>query len=444
MTTIALPKDFVLRVQNDSFLGQELLDALETEQPISVRYNSSKKQAPEQDTAAIPWSKNGVYLKERPSYTLDPLFHAGCYYPQEAGSQFLDAILRQIELPLHPIVLDLCAAPGGKSTLIADFLNGRGLLVANEVIQNRSKILKENLVKWGATNTLVSNNDPAQFSGLTSVFDCIVVDAPCSGEGMFRKDHQARNEWSENNVDLCVGRQRRIVMDVWDSLKEDGFLIYSTCTFNRQENEDNVRWILAETGGEIVPLSISHAKSDRENLGFYCLPHLIDTEGFYFAVIQKKNGRKPKKSKPTKSLVTPLKDSSFLASFVNSQQVSFVQWSDYAFAIPSGHLELIQLLHAELRLIKMGTECGEISRKGLIPNEALAFNPSILQATIPTHELTKQEALQYLHGDTFPISGAIGFGIVTYNGVPLGWIKNLGNRFNNLYPKEWRIRMRID
>ena len=230
MTTIALPKDFVLRVQNDSFLGQELLDALETEQPISIRYNSSKKQAIDQDAAAIPWSKNGVYLKERPSYTLDPLFHAGCYYPQEAGSQFLDAILRQIELPLHPVVLDLCAAPGGKSTLIADFLNGRGLLVANEVIQNRSKILKENLVKWGATNTVVSNNDPAQFSGLTNVFDCIVVDAPCSGEGMFRKDHQARNEWSENNVELCVGRQRRIVMDVWDSLKEDGFLIYSTCS----------------------------------------------------------------------------------------------------------------------------------------------------------------------------------------------------------------------
>lgn len=444
MTKIALPNDFVSRVQNDSFLGQDLLDALETEQPISVRINSSKNKQTFSETTAIPWSKNGVYLKERPSFTLDPLFHAGCYYPQEAGSQFLDAILRQIELPLHPIVLDLCAAPGGKSTLIADFLNGRGLLVANEVIQNRSKILKENLVKWGATNSLVSNNDPAQFSGLTSVFDCIVVDAPCSGEGMFRKDHQARNEWSENNVDLCVGRQRRIVMDVWDSLKEDGFLIYSTCTFNRQENEDNVRWILAETGGEIVSLSISHAKSDRENLGFYCLPHLIDTEGFYFAVIQKKNGRKPKKSKPTKSLVTPLKDSSFLASFVSSQQVSFVQWSDYAFAIPSGHLELVQLLHAELRLIKMGTECGEISRKGLIPNESLALNPAILNQTIPVHPLSKQEALSYLHGDTFSLDGPIGFGIVSFEGIPLGWIKNLGNRFNNLYPKEWRIRMRID
>ena len=323
-------------------------------------------------------------------------------------------------------------------------MNGRSLLVANEVIQNRSKILKENLVKWGATNTLVSNNDPAQFGGLTSVFDCIVVDAPCSGEGMFRKDHQARNEWSENNVDLCVGRQRRIVMDVWDSLKEDGFLIYSTCTFNRQENEDNVQWLLTETGGEIVPLTINHAKRDREKLGYYCLPHLIDTEGFYFAVIQKKNGKKPKKSKPAKSLVTPLKDNSFLAPFVTSQQVSFVQWSDFAFAIPSGFIELIQLFHSELRLIKMGTECGEISRKGLIPNESLALNADILNQTIPVHELTKQEALRYLHGDTFLLNGPIGFGLVSYEGIPLGWIKNLGNRFNNLYPKEWRIRMRVD
>jgi 16S rRNA C967 or C1407 C5-methylase (RsmB/RsmF family)/NOL1/NOP2/fmu family ribosome biogenesis protein len=444
MTKIALPKDFVSRVQNDAFLGQDLLDALETEQPIAIRFNSSKNKQLFTDTTTIPWSKNGVYLTERPSFTLDPLFHAGCYYPQEAGSQFLDAILRQIELPLHPIVLDLCAAPGGKSTLIADYLNGRGLLVANEVIQNRSKILKENLVKWGATNTLVSNNDPAQFGGLTSVFDCIVVDAPCSGEGMFRKDHQARNEWSENNVDLCVGRQRRIVMDVWDSLKEDGFLIYSTCTFNRQENEDNVQWLLTETGGEIVPLTINHAKSDREKLGYYCLPHLIDTEGFYFAVIQKKNGKKPKKMKPAKSLVTPLKDNSFLTPFVTSQQVSFVQWSDFAFAIPSGFIELIQLFHSELRLIKMGTECGEISRKGLIPNESLALNAEILNQTIPVHELTKHDALRYLHGDTFPLNGPVGFGIVSYEGIPLGWIKNLGNRFNNLYPKEWRIRMRID
>jgi hypothetical protein len=143
-------------------------------------------------------------------------------------------------------------------------------------------------------------------------------------------------------------------------------------------------------------------------------------------------------------LVTPLKDNSFLTPFVTSQQVSFVQWSDFAFAIPSGFIELIQLFHSELRLIKMGTECGEISRKGLIPNESLALNAEILNQTIPVHELTKQDALRYLHGDTFPLNGPVGFGIVSYEGIPLGWIKNLGNRFNNLYPKEWRIRMRID
>lgn len=234
MKKVELPKAFVERVSQDPFLGNSLLQALDTEQPIAIRINSSKGNCATaeafgdmrsvfEDLEEIPWSKNGFYLKERPIFTLDPHFHGGRYYPQEAGSQFIDSILRQLDLPEEPIVLDLCAAPGGKSTLIADFLQGKGLLLANEVIQNRSKILKENLTKWGAKNSLVSNNDPQDFEGLKSIFDCILIDAPCSGEGMFRKDPDARNEWSTEAVNLCAGRQKRIVMDVWDSLKPNGF-----------------------------------------------------------------------------------------------------------------------------------------------------------------------------------------------------------------------------
>lgn len=442
--SIQLPATFVQRVVQDPFLGQDLIDALEKEQPIAIRVNSLKYGQHLGALEPIPWSKNGYYLAERPSFTLDPHFHAGSYYPQEAGSQFLDSILRTIELPLHPVVLDLCAAPGGKSTLIADFLQGRGLLVANEVIQSRSRILKENLVKWGATNTLVSNNDPEHFGTLHGTFDCIVVDAPCSGEGMFRKDHQARNEWSENNVELCVGRQRRIVMDVWDSLKENGFLIYSTCTFNRHENEDNVQWIVAQTGAKIVHLQIPGAIADRDQSGHYALPNKLATEGFYVAVLRKTDITSSKKKKAKKTALTRLKDTTPLFPYVQSEKVEWIQWSDYVFAIPLGQFELICELHNELRLIKMGTECGEMSRKGLIPDAALALDPSIRKKNIPIYALSKQEALRYLHGDTFPLDGQQGYGIMSFEGSALGWIKHLGNRFNNLYPKEWRIRMRVD
>jgi NOL1/NOP2/fmu family ribosome biogenesis protein len=394
---------------------------------------------------AIPWSKNGFYLSERPSFTLDPHFHGGRYYPQEAGSQFIDYVLRNIELPLHPVMLDLCAAPGGKSTLIADFLSGRGLLVANEVIHQRSKILKENLTKWGAKNTLVSNNDPSDFDALKNLFDCILIDAPCSGEGMFRKDLGARNEWSEESVAMCSSRQKRIVMDVWESLKPGGFLIYSTCTFNEQENEANVSWILNQVEGQIVPLKIPFAKEGRNRIGYYSLPSELKTEGFYFVVIQKQGeGRSPKKQSKKKSELTRIKPENWLNEWTSTSDSEFIQWNNYLFAIPMGKTELVEQLHAGLRIIKMGTELGEIARKGFIPNEAFALDHTLLSNSIPNVSLTKDQALHYLKGETFSLEGKHGFNTVSFEGTKLGWIKHLGNRFNNLYPKEWRIRMRID
>lgn len=442
--SFALPTAFTNRVLNDPFLGQELLTALETTPPTSVRYHSFKYKGQLNGTTPIPWSKNGLFLAERPSFTLDPHFHAGTYYPQEAGSQLLDSVLRKLNLPLHPVVLDLCAAPGGKSTLIADFLNGRGLLLANEIHSNRSRILKENLTKWGATNTLVSNNDPEQIGKLGPVFDCMVIDAPCSGEGMFRKDHAARNEWSESNVALCVSRQRKIVLDTWNSLKEGGYLIYSTCTFNRQENEDTIQWIIQNTDAEIVSLSLPHAQKDRDGYGFYALPSKLDTEGFYIAVLQKTERTAPLKLKIKKPTISSFQDSKVVENWIKLEHQSVFQWSNFLFAVPTLFSELIGYLHSELRLLKMGTELGELSRKGLIPNEGLALSTHLMSEEIQHIELSREEALHYLHGDTFPLNGTIGFAVVTFEGVPLGWIKHLGNRFNNLYPKEWRIRMRVD
>jgi 16S rRNA C967 or C1407 C5-methylase (RsmB/RsmF family)/NOL1/NOP2/fmu family ribosome biogenesis protein len=438
-----LPPDFVTRVEQDPFLGNSLLEALATEPPTSIRRNPWKQVAELPVDRAIPWSENGYFLSERPLFTLDPLFHAGSYYPQEAGSQLLDAVLKALPLPAEPVILDLCAAPGGKSTLIASFLNNSGLLVSNEVIQARAKILKENLTKWGATNTLVTNNDPADFARVPNTFDCIVVDAPCSGEGMFRKDHAARNEWSQNNVDLCAARQRRIVMDVWDSLNPGGFLVYSTCTFNSQENEENVAWFARESDAEIVHLPLSFVKPDRSQTGWYALPNELDTEGFYLAVLRKPENNSARKKPAKNPKLQLLKDHSFALPFITDNDLSLIQWQDYVFALPSAFEETAFYLHQQLRVIKLGTELGEVARKGLIPHEALALNPFIRNPELSKIDLSRDQALSYLHGDTFQLEGAHGFQLMTYQNEPLGWIKHLGNRFNNLYPKEWRIRMDV-
>jgi len=440
----ALPPDFVQRVEKDSFLGQGLLTALETVSPVSIRRNPLKTKAVLPELKAIPWCSHAHYLTERPFFTKDPLFHAGTYYPQEAGSMFLDTVLQQLDLPEAPMVLDLCAAPGGKSTLIAAHLSGKGLLVSNEVIQPRARILKENLMKWGAINTIVTNNDPADFQRIPAFFDLIVVDAPCSGEGMFRKDHAARDEWSPGNVELCAGRQKRIVMDVWESLQPGGFLVYSTCTFNAAENEDNVSWLLGELDAELIPVDTTHFTPGRAGIGLYALPDRVDTEGFFLAVIRKKGEAGPRRLKLKKTAeVTRVKDKTPFQELADLTHCEVLQWNDYTFALPEAFAEEAIFLQHHLRTIKLGTELGETGRKGLIPHEALSLCPQLLQASIPRIPLTLEQALSYLHGDTFAIDGQHGFSLMTYENEPLGWIKHLGNRFNNLYPKEWRIRMKL-
>jgi NOL1/NOP2/sun family putative RNA methylase len=441
---MSLPEDFKKRVENDAFLGVELLTTLENVSPVSIRRNPLKTEAELPILKTIPWCKDAFYLTERPFFTKDPLFHAGTYYPQEAGSMFLETVLNQLDLPENPFVLDLCAAPGGKSTLIASFLYNEGLLVSNEVIQARSKILKENMTKWGVTNSIVTNNDPVDFQRIPDFFDLIVVDAPCSGEGMFRKDHASRNEWSQSNIDLCAARQKRIVMDVWESLQPGGFLVYSTCTFNTQENEENIAWLLNELQAEIVPIETTHFKKGRNDVGNYALPSLVETEGFFICVLQKEGTRNQLKLRLNKKAeVTAIKDISPLTEFADLNEMKAIQWTNYSFAVPAQFTEEIIYLQNQMRVIKMGTELGEIAKKGLIPHEALVLNPKLLRNDLPKIELDLNQALSYLHGDTFSIEGKHGFNVMQFQNEPLGWIKHIGNRFNNLYPKEWRIRMKI-
>jgi len=249
-----LPQDFLNRIVANPLFGEKLASALDETPPISVRINPEKENGIQENTKKVTWCDDGFYLETRPSFTLDPHFHAGCYYPQEAGSMYIDAVLKSLELPEEPVCLDLCAAPGGKSTLIASFLKNKGVLISNEIIRTRAHILAENLTKWGFSNTLVACNDPKEFNNFPHLFDLVLIDAPCSGEGMFRKDPQARDEWSLESAQHCAIRQQKILADVWDSVKENGYIIYSTCTFNPAENEENIAWMLENFDCEICPL----------------------------------------------------------------------------------------------------------------------------------------------------------------------------------------------
>lgn len=437
------PSAFENRVKHDLFLGNHLLDALNSTPPVSVRFHPRKTRSELEILGNVPWCENAVYLKERPAFTLDPLFHAGSYYPQEAGSMVLDSVLKQLVIPTDPKILDLCAAPGGKSTLIASYLDGNGLLVSNEVIQQRSRILKENMTKWGYHNTIVTNNDPKDFERLQHFFDVIVVDAPCSGEGMFRKDPNARDEWSEDNVQLCCGRQKRIVMDVWDALAPGGIMIYSTCTFNTDENEDNVSWFLDELGAELISIDLpGPIIKGRNGIGHYCIPGKTETEGFYIAVLQKGDEKAIRQRFTRKAEFRKQKDLLDIPTYANLEGISVINWNDKLLALPTDQEDSMLHVQAQMRLQKMGTTIGDVSRKGIIPSEELALDPGLVIFKNRI-EVDRQQALNYLHGDTFPLAGTQGYQLITFQNEPLGWIKHLGNRFNNLYPKEWRIRMNV-
>ncbi|MDR0954379.1 MAG: RsmB/NOP family class I SAM-dependent RNA methyltransferase, partial [Rikenellaceae bacterium] len=273
--------------------AKQLFEALETPAPVSIRFNPYKvSEKPE--GAPVPWSRYGFYLDSRPVFTADPLLHAGAYYVQEASSMFLEQLFTQLfPEPGRMKILDLCAAPGGKTTHLSALAGLEALVVANEVIRSRAKILAENVQKWGLGNTVVTSNDPERFGAqLRGFFDLVVVDAPCSGEGMFRKSPDARREWTPASVALCASRQQRILADVWDSLKEEGILIYSTCTFNPQENEENVRWLVETFGGEAVHIETDPAwgivrgeEAGIETFRFY--PDRLRGEGFFTAVLRK-------------------------------------------------------------------------------------------------------------------------------------------------------------
>jgi 16S rRNA C967 or C1407 C5-methylase (RsmB/RsmF family)/NOL1/NOP2/fmu family ribosome biogenesis protein len=419
------------------------------EQVTSIRLNPFKKSKIQNPTSKIPWTDYGYYLNTRPSFTFDPLFHAGCYYVQEASSMFLEQVLKQtVDLAAPLRVLDLSAAPGGKSTHLLSLISKNSLLVSNEVIRSRANILNDNIVKWGCSNTIVTNNDPKDFQRLENYFDVIVVDAPCSGSGLFRREPEAIGEWNEQNVALCSQRQQRILADVLPALRDKGVLIYSTCSYSKEEDELIVDWLRNE-----LISNDSRMESIGEELmidpewniiptdGAYRFwPDKLKGEGFFIACFRKKgkDAKEPKlpRSKPGKFSQHEL---DILKNYVNIEGLTFLRHGKMLRAIPGSLLSEISFISTKFRVVNCGTEIGQIIKDKLVPEHGLAMS-NILSDDVPRIELSYDQSIQYLKKKELELlTDKKGWNVVSFESHPLGWVNILSNRINNYYPKELRI-----
>ncbi|MFN8288148.1 MAG: methyltransferase domain-containing protein [Chitinophagales bacterium] len=435
------PEEFIARMRAQ--LGEEFdsfLQSLETTPPVSIRVNPFKSSPAFANEEKVKWSDWGYYLKERPVFTLDPLFHAGTYYVQEASSMFVEQVWKQhikVDEPLR--VLDMCAAPGGKSTHLLSLLNNKGVLVSNEVIPNRNKILRENITKWGAANYVVTQNEAADFQKLPSYFDVILVDAPCSGEGLFRKDKDAVNEWSEANVQMCGTRQRDILQQLLPALKPGGILIYSTCTYEEEENDKSVEALL-QNGCERLLIDVSFfegIRSTRHGYQFY--PHKIKGEGFFIAALRKTEGEEVQFANAAKRKTAPAMAVQYLQQ---PEDFTVLEKGEKFFAIPAHMAADFGLLTQRLSMRQSGIFLGELKGKDFLPAHDLALSIHA-KTDLPAVEVDATTALKYLRCETIKAeTDAKGWCLVRHQGFNLGWIKMLPNRINNYYPKDWRILMR--
>lgn len=453
-----LPKEFLESIHNSKGFDKNAFEQVHAsgEQVTSVRFNPFKSSIVSRESSAgvfshdsrftthgrVPWTVNGFYLSERPSFTFDPLFHAGCYYVQEASSMFLEQALKQTVDLSKPIkVLDLCAAPGGKSTHLLSLISKESLLVSNDVIRSRVNILNDNIIKWSCENVVVTNNDPKDFSELKNYFDVIVVDAPCSGSGLFRRDPDAMEEWSLNNVALCSQRQQRILADVIPALKNDGILIYSTCSYSQEENEKIMEWLVSKL--PIVNCLLAIDKEwgivESEN-GYRFWPDKVKGEGFFIACFRKKGVENheefQRRKKVEKISSTEMK---VLENYLQTEGFTFLKREKSIHAVFEIHAEEIDFLSWKLRTINVGIKTGEIIRDKLVPDHALALS-EIVSDKINRIELEYEDVILYLKKkDISILPEKKGWSLVCFRNHQLGWVNVLSNRMNNYYPKMLRI-----
>lgn len=446
-----LPADFVQQMKN--LLGaeaQDFFDSLGRPAAVSVSQHITKIKNWEENLEGVKWNKRGVYLSQRPVFTLDPSFHAGAYYVQEASSMIISYVYQQLNPDNRPWrIIDLCAAPGGKSVLLANEMSEGSLLVCNEVIRSRYSVLRYNLDKWGLEGVVTTSQDSEDFGDFSGWFDFVLVDAPCSGEGMFRKDPEAVAEWSTRHVAHCAARQQRILAAAAALVKPGGHLVYSTCTYNTQENDDNARWLLAQGGWELRPLAFDpdwHI-ADR-NPGYQLYPQRVQGEGLYVCAFTKTHedaGVVSKMATTSGKLSLPPKKLQGLTDRWlqhPDQQLIRIDPAGRWRCLPAGLMADIEALASRLTRIEAGLVLGEVKGNELIPSPELALHTAV-RTDLPAVALTTTEAIAYLRKDNTPLlTTAKGWMLVRHEELALGWIKGLGNRYNNYYPTDWRIRMK--
>lgn len=460
---MTLPEDFIM--QTKAALGDELWQTLEqglaAEPPVSIRLNPWKCQyrgfEVAGSTGVVPWCKDGLYLEARPNFTFDPMLHAGMYYVQEASSMFLDRVLRQYAAGGPVRMLDLCAAPGGKSTVARAALVEGSLLVSNEPVRQRAQVLAENVQKQGHPDTIVTNNYPQDFRRSGLQFDVVLADVPCSGEGMFRKDPAAIGEWSLQNVEKCWRLQREIVADAWYCLRPGGLFVYSTCTFNTKEDEGNVAYMCEELGAEVLAVDADGCWGITGSVlpGFdkpvyRFLPGRTRGEGLFMAVMRKTGdelagGGRVKGRKAAN--VRRQGGGSAVADACKKwlrqpDGFEIVVDGNTVTAIPRSWKPFYDAARKSLNVLSAGVPLGEVKGKDVIPSQALALSICLDASAFPSVELDYGQALCYLRKEAVPLPEGTprGHVLMAYRGVPLGFEKNIGNRANNLYPAEWKIK----
>lgn len=447
-----LPEAFVSGMRQ--LLGDEteaFLEALAGTSPVSINFHIEKRLSLEENFRGVKWNNKGVYLPERPSFTLDPAFHAGAYYVQEASSMIIAEAARQLLPDDRPVrVLDLCAAPGGKSTLLANVLPSGSLLLSNEVIRSRYSILRYNLDKWGLPGLGSSQHDSTDFSALAGWFDLVLVDAPCSGEGMFRKDPDAIAEWSPAHVAHCAARQRRILSEAAALVRPGGSLIYSTCTYNEAENDQNAAWLLEQyPDWALKPIAADPDWGVCERApGYQLYPHRVEGEGLYFCCFVREGGKAA-----DGKLARGVGGFRKLAAAPKAHIAAAARWlkagNEHSYWIePSGRWRAFaenqladwQQLSAALPRLEAGWIIGEFKGKDMIPAPELALSVQLTNERTEVM-MAKEEAISYLRKETPALAELTqGWALISYQNLGLGWIKGLGSRYNNYYPTAWRIR----
>lgn len=442
----ALPLNFLNSLRSVKGFNEEaLIKAHENDKlPVSVRLNPNKRTELKFELdGSVPWTSDAYYLKDRPVFTADPLFHAGCYYVQEASSMFVEHVLKQtVDLSSDLFALDLCAAPGGKTTILSSLLSKESVLVANEVIKNRADILSYNLAKWGNCNHIVTNSETSSFSGINGLFDVVLIDAPCSGSGLFRKQPDAINEWNEEAVLKCGDRQQKILTDILPSLKTNGVLVYSTCSYSVQENEEIVKWMLDNNDVELVQIKMDAAWGIEDTgLGYRFYPYNLHGEGFFCAVFRvldyrsefhlKQKGNLKEATKGEMEIIHPFLNIDFEHKVINHQ-------GDYKL-LNTKILQLLNALKSTLYLKQVGTSLGEIKQADLIPHHFLALS-NYTNTGIERIELNDNEAIKFLKKENFDHShSTTGLKLITHKNFGIGWAKVLNNRANNYLPQNYMI-----